>query len=323
MSSYTRTGLFFFLLCWAGLASAAVEGQLTLKPATTSLGEPVTLQATLRYDGNVRFHDPQFGEKWTDFEVSGKNWSEPREEEGQMVQVFTTRLQPFATGDVPVPALSIPWSDGEGNLHEWTGPKLVLEVKSVVEQLEEERGAAVDYRPVKPPIATPFPYARLLWVLAGAFLLGLLLYYFLKRIGRKEPDIPLQKAAPLLPPDEEALRALAQLESEEGPRRLPVKTFYTTLSDIFRRYAGRRYGCDALDMTSSELLQLLGSRGWNGELYEMLARDCMESDSVKFAKFVPGPPQRQEALERVRQMVKASAPAPDTSEPAEEGGSHV
>ena len=89
-----------------------------------------------------------------------------------------------------------------------------------------------------------------------------------------------------------------------------MKEFYTSLSEITRRYLGRRYRFDALEMTSEELLREARSIGWDAPLLRSLAESAAESDGVKFAKMQPGQAARHDALERARQLVLDTRPAP-------------
>ena len=64
-----------------------------------------------------------------------------------------------------------------------------------------------------------------------------------------------------------------------------VKAYYTALTDILRRYVGGRYGIDAMESTTDEILAQMGEL--SKENYNNLRTILQLSDIVKFAKGVP------------------------------------
>jgi hypothetical protein len=65
-----------------------------------------------------------------------------------------------------------------------------------------------------------------------------------------------------------------------------VKQYYTELTDALRQYMEARFGFNAMEMTSDEIIEKLSEqpdKEWIGELRELFQM----SDLVKFAKFKP------------------------------------
>ncbi len=134
-------------------------------------------------------------------------------------------------------------------------------------------------------IRMPINLTILLWIMV----LGLLLYlaYFLiKRYKRSEKD---QKPVRIIIPPEQAhiiaLRDLEKLKRAKYLRLEQFKTFYSELTHILKQYYENRYLIDALELTSSELMEKMESMH---ECETMIATDTQKilekADLVKFAK---------------------------------------
>ena len=139
--------------------------------------------------------------------------------------------------------------------------------------------------------------------LAGAFslvLLGVLVYLWLKSFRKAAT-----KAAGIsaISPLEEALAALEQLHSEGLPERGAYKTYYSRLSDIFKKFLSRRFQTRAMQSTTGELLMLLAHK-MGKESLSKLAETLRIADAVKFAKYQPAHTQAAEAFETIRNTIR-------------------
>jgi len=116
-------------------------------------------------------------------------------------------------------------------------------------------------------------------------LLVALLYTWARRL-RKRGEAPRMPAIapPPLPAHEAALTALAELEASQLLARGQVKEYHIELSDILRTYVERRFGIEALEMTSHEILLGLQTRGVEPGFVDGLRSFLDPCDLVKFAK---------------------------------------
>lgn len=146
------------------------------------------------------------------------------------------------------------------------------------------------------------------------------------RLRKKTPPRPRPEASappvPVVPPDEEALEALRTLE-QAGWREQP-RAFAFGLSEILRRYLGRRYGIDALEATTGELLERAralplpgGTAGGDINGHEWLRACCTELDTVKFAAGTVADDDAGRWLRGARAFVEVTRPAPDPAAPPE------
>ena len=297
-------------------------------PQEIIIGKPVTCTIVARWKPPVRVYPFSLPAHVGDFEVLRTTSSRVKTEgkDGTQTQVFGVQLTCFDVGEKKLPPIEVQYSAGEGEVKTVTTDPRMIQVRSYLEKLNQEKKGEgqIGLRGVKPPLEMPFPFRRMLNI-AGVALCALVLMAAAIRLLRKWILPPVKREAPApppLPPDVEALQALARLELEDAARREAVKPYYSKLSEILRRYLGRRYTFDALEMTSSELFERARVLGWNSELLAALAQDTQESDGVKFARYVPARPLRTRALERVRKVVMETriVQTPDTPAPAQEGG---
>lgn len=158
-----------------------------------------------------------------------------------------------------------------------------------------------------------------------AILLGLLLiagaltYYFLYyRKGRK-PAIRLRPAAKPIPPYEEAVMRLDALRAEHLCENGREREFYTSLTEILRNYLYRRFGINAMEMTSTQIRHALDSNP-ETRLSRMMMDQVLEmADFVKFAKARPLPDDNVRVFNSARQFVEDTRPRPAVTEPEADG----
>ncbi len=163
---------------------------------------------------------------------------------------------------------------------------------------------AKDIRDIKPPYQAPFTIAEIwLFILigVGVLLLGFAIWYFRKKY-RKEPIFGHKK--PTEPPHIIALRELDKLRTEKLWQQNKVKQYYTRLTEIIRVYIEQRYGINALEMISDEIIDALKTLITDDiNSIELLRRMFSTADLVKFAKLQPLPDENEIGLLNAYQFV--------------------
>lgn len=186
----------------------------------------------------------------------------------------------------------------------------------IVSGIDAPADAQVEARPERPPRAleSPFPWLKvLLWSLVLA-LLGWLGWRWWRRRRRGAVDSPyFAPLARLRPPHEVAIERLEALAASELAREGPAKAFYTEATDILREYVAGRYGVDAPDLTSAELLVAATELDLSQRTFNLLRGQLQDADLVKFAKVSPPWSEWSEVVERAKEIVLATAPLPPPS----------
>lgn len=141
----------------------------------------------------------------------------------------------------------------------------------------------------KPVMKAPFVWKDWYGLIACSFLafpLLALLIYFIIRIRDNKPIIRKIKVEPKLPPHQLAMKEIERIKTEKVWQKGHPKEYYTELTGALRTYIKDRFGFNALEMTSSEIID---------KLMEMNDKDAIAdlkylfqtADLVKFAKHDP------------------------------------
>ena len=124
----------------------------------------------------------------------------------------------------------------------------------------------------------------LYWLLAAITIV--LAFYLFVRYRDDKPIIRKIKIEPKVPAHVRAIGRIEELRTSGGPHKEDSKGYYTELTDILREYINDRFGFNATEMTSYEILEHLEESNDKESLTE-LKELLSTSDMVKFAKFKP------------------------------------
>lgn len=114
----------------------------------------------------------------------------------------------------------------------------------------------------------------------------LLLIFLVKRIRDNKPIIRKVKVEPKLPPHQVAMQEIERIKSEKIWQKGEPKEYYTELTDTLRNYIKERFGFNALEMTSSEIIGRLMETNDKEALADLRSL-FQTADLVKFAKHNP------------------------------------
>ena len=122
------------------------------------------------------------------------------------------------------------------------------------------------------------------WILAAIAIVAAI--YLFVRYRDDKPIIRRIKIEPKVPAHVRAISDIEELRQSGGPHSEDSKAYYTQLTDILREYINDRFGFNATEMTSYEILEHLEENRDKESLSEL--RDLLSTaDMVKFAKFKP------------------------------------
>lgn len=114
----------------------------------------------------------------------------------------------------------------------------------------------------------------------------LLLIFLVKRIMDNKPIIRKVKVEPKLPPHQVAMQQIERIKNEKVWQKGRPKEYYTELTDALRTYIKNRFGFNALEMTSSEIIDKLLEENDKEAIADLRAL-FQTADLVKFAKHNP------------------------------------
>lgn len=174
---------------------------------------------------------------------------------------------------------------------------------------------------IKPQKTLPFRFGEisgyLMWSLVALVVLAIGLYVayrIMRHYGKSLSDI--FHPAPPMPPHEEAFRALERLYVLRLCQHDKHKLYYSTLTDILRRYIAARFEVGAMEMTSDEIIAAMREV----ELQKKAAMDMADvlraADLVKFAKAIPESDENEASYQAVWDFVELTKPVEE--QPTEE-----
>ena len=139
-------------------------------------------------------------------------------------------------------------------------------------------------------------YYPIIFGILLALALAALAWYIFKRMREKRSLIPFKKPELQLPPHEQAIKELDEIKAMKIWQQGRNKEYYTMITDTLRRYIVGRFGINAMEMTSAEILEMIHKNTEAQSVYDSLAQILSLSDFVKFAKMVPLPDENDLSL---------------------------
>lgn len=164
---------------------------------------------------------------------------------------------------------------------------------------------SVELRDIKPPFKAGKPPRWWLWVIGiiGLILIIIFISKYIVKKFTKEPPPP-----PPVPPYEEAIEALRNLGLKKYIQRGLVREYAFELSEIFKRYIGRVFNCNASEFTTEEILEWLKKAEMSITLKKIIEYFFETTDPVKFARYIPEVSVLEKLEEMVRQFLEETKP---------------
>lgn len=148
----------------------------------------------------------------------------------------------------------------------------------------------------KPPFVLADYYPIIYGILLALFFICLIMYV-VKRLRNKKSLLPSMVAEkPKLPPFEQAIMELDAIKEQKLWQQGLNKEYYTALTETVRRYIVERFGVNAMEMTSAEILERLKGEKEIATAYDPLKQILLLADFVKFAKIHPLPDENDLSL---------------------------
>ena len=142
-----------------------------------------------------------------------------------------------------------------------------------------------------------------IWLIVIVVILSLITIYILYRKNKK-----ISHAKVVIPPYELAMQKLLRLKSQRLCENGHEKEYYTLLIDILREYLDGRFGINAIEMTTTQILKALDSNIEVADKKDRLKEVLDIADFVKFAKVLPTSDENVKAFNDVESFVELTKP---------------
>lgn len=145
-----------------------------------------------------------------------------------------------------------------------------------------------------------------LWMLFGVLVIigGICAYLILT----KKVAVNILPQKKRLPPDQIAFNRLNALREAQLWEKGQEKEYYTRLIDILRDYLQERFGINAMEMTSSQILKALSAHEETRMQHKYMQKVVEIADFVKFAKVRPMPDDNVRSFQNAMQFVEETRP---------------
>jgi hypothetical protein len=299
----------------AASADRSLEVALDQKleaPETPAVGDPLELVLSIEHpsDATARLQNPV---------LEGSRWHllETRRSEAKNEDRTTTRItavfQIFRPGEATLGPQVVRVSTDEVERTVETNPETI----DIAATLDSPGDASFQGpRPPRPVWQRDWTTA---WVGGGLLAAAAIALGVLGVMRRREDEAD---ATPDRPPEELARERLEELAATDLLEHGDFMVYYVRLSEIVRRYFGRRYGFPGTELTTAEILDRLAA---TPAVDEATHRDIGEwlraADLVKFSGLIPPVEEAEEHLDRAFELIEATAPVakPETDEIEKDG----
>lgn len=174
--------------------------------------------------------------------------------------------------------------------------ELLINVKSI--KIDDDKLKDIK-QPIEEPLRLIDVWPWILFTLIFIFIIYLLKKYFFQKNIKKTTKVKSKK----IPADIIALKELKKLENKNMWQDGLVKEYYSSISEIIRRYIEDRFEFIALEMTTDEILMKLNSITSN-EYINSLKTLLQRADLAKFAKNKPIDTENQQSLILAKEFIK-------------------
>lgn len=267
--------LFFF-----SISHGFVQAQINthLEPQQILIGDTASLELTITTDSRNQVNLPQTGDSINNYLRITKTKTDTLQRSNNLNLIYRITLTGFDPGRFIVNAL--PVAINGDTIYSETKYLEIIDVP--VDTVNQK------IYPIKPIFNENITWweknKKYLWymLIGGILLLAILLVIilYLRELKRKKYNQEI-----ILPPHEEAMLALKNLDSKQYLKNENFYAYYTELSYIIRRYFARRYEFEALALLREDLpAYMLHQEFINKEESDILRGFLTDAEQVKFAK---------------------------------------
>ena len=178
------------------------------------------------------------------------------------------------------------------------------------------------FYPAKDVQDNPFlwdEWSRLLWLSAAVLVLFIISLLIFMRLKSEKPIVFKVKIVKRIPAHQKALNSIEEIKSKSSTVTVDdAKAYYTHLTETLRRYMMERFGFNAMEMTSAEIISRLRQEEDQKKIDE-LTMLFETADLVKFAKYSVGVSENDHnlisAIDFINTTKQENAPTEERIEP--------
>ena len=285
------------------VVSTAESGLVSIEVATQSLaaesGEPIELLVTLKAPEEARARlILDESEPLGSFNLLHMEDALAVEDVFSVAERRRLLISTFESGNVTLPPIQVEWGEAQRLATE----PIEFSIKSLVDGDFDPS----DYAEIRGPVDDSLPETDSKWIMplaigGGATLLAVLAIALIVA-GRRRPRPRI--------PHEWALAELARIRAENPASQGATDEVFARIETVLRWYVAFRFGIDAPDQTSKELLSAISAHGSvDDDARALLERLIRNGDRIKFAGGFASREDCLDALNSVQRFVEQTIPA--------------
>ena len=289
----------------------SVEAGASVDKAIATTGDVITYRVTVNHKPSVTLELPEVGSEIAGLRIIDFGREKSPETDSRVEVTAWYQLRGDLVGSYILPSITIAFQEGTGDdLQKGTieTSEIFLEIKSVL----PKDGSAADIRGLKKlrRVESPIPWP--LYGAIGAVLLVLLIVFIWHR--RKNRPVVV---VPPAPAHEIAFEALNHLRQTDFNDQDAVRKYYFSLSAVVRAYVENRFGMNATDLTTEELVPFIQHElPVDAPLKNQLRSFLESTDAIKYAGGAAQESEIERAYEQALSFVEATVPKPEPIEEA-------
>lgn len=293
--------ILFLLISLNSLAQFKVE----VKTDSTEylIGDFINLLIKAEYSNEFILQEPLYKENLKKFEIINENQFKSDTLQNKIIYSKEFTLAYYDSAKVYIPSFSFVLVDKKDTSKIFfSSDSIALKIHSLQVKTQE------DIKDIKAPIKIPLNILEIiLWILLGLLVLTIL-YFIFKKILKRE-NIKPEKPEIIIPSHIVALTKLEELEKEKLWQNGKVKEYHSRITEIIREYFEKRFSFPALELTSSEQIQLLTRIREAEKIIKTTEEFFTNADLVKFAKFNPVPDLNEIMMSQAKEIVNSTVPS--------------
>ena len=282
-----------------------LEARVAVDKAVATTGDVITYSVEIETAPGLEAEMPEPGADIAGFRIIDLGRDPERSRGERTISRRWYRLRADLVGSYILPPIEVTATSEDGTMQSIETSEIFVEVQSVL----PADGAAQDIRDVK-PLRDPPPSPIWPWVLMAAAVLVLVGLWLWWRRRRRRAEIERR-----VPPHELAYQELDRLRRTDFEDLAQLREYYFQISEVLRRYVEGRWGLNATDLTTEEILpRLVDLQGLDADQEQGFEQFLHATDRVKYAAQVPQEREIEETYELALGFVESTAWAPANDE---------
>lgn len=146
------------------------------------------------------------------------------------------------------------------------------------------------------------------WWIFAILLFGSLVYFLVYLWKQKQKNKEQKINLPVRPIDEEFIEKIEEVKAKQLWLKNRVKDHHSEITDTIREYLEKRYEISALELTSTQTMEMMRMVNLSSTQKENLRLLLNLADLVKFAKEQPSNQENERLIEVAKEFILATKP---------------